>query len=163
LDYTVVIAVRQRFGDGNIEDALLETDAPFVGREKSYAFDCAGVDSSQSAIMLFQSQGVGRTQTLEVNGQTVFGGIPASPGFVAFQGAGGGVGNFPVASWNGNVMLLNPGMLQAQGNSLRIASTTTVGGDLVDNFIIDNLVIIYKTIARGGSGGSTFPGAHDKL
>src|SRR2546427_9241731 len=78
LDFTVVFAVRQRFGDAKIDDLGQETEAPFVGSQKDYAFSCPNVDPSQQAILLFQCQGANVQQSLEINGQQIFGGIPAS-------------------------------------------------------------------------------------
>lgn len=60
LDFTVIIHVRQRFGDNELEDLNdigLETNAPFVGQQKDFEFRCPNVDPSQRAILLFQSQG----------------------------------------------------------------------------------------------------------
>ncbi len=57
LDFTVIVTVRQRFGDANQDDFGQETDAPFVGQQKDFSFGCPNVDRTQQAILLFQSQG----------------------------------------------------------------------------------------------------------
>jgi hypothetical protein len=40
--------------------------------------------------------------------------------------------------WVGNVLIINQGVLRDSGNTLRIAS----GGD---EFVVDNVVVVYKT------------------
>src|SRR4051794_29838882 len=106
LDFTVVINVRQRFGDSQSEERGLEEDAPFVGASKDFEFSCPNVDSGAGGILLFQSQGVSHNKNiLEVNGIPVFGGIPAASIEIT-----------PVsimAVWSGNVMLVSPGVLRA--------------------------------------------------
>ncbi len=152
LDFMVVIPVRQRFGEDTAADDAwnigLERDAPFVGLEKSFEFDCPDVNPRESAILLFQSMGVDVRQTLEINGQRVYGGIPVTPASVPWY-----AGVSRVAAWTGNVMLLNPGMLQSRANILRIASTATFlpveDGGGIDSFVIDNLVVVFKTIGSG--------------
>ena len=47
------------------------------------------------------------------------------------------------AEWNGNVMLIEPGVLR-ENNVLRIRSGELSNGNL-DDFIIDNLVVLFKT------------------
>jgi len=140
LDFTVVITVRQRFGDSEADDIAQETEAPFVGAEKSYDFRCPNVDSRQQAILLFQCMGANAQQSLEINGQPVFGGIPSSvesltipdPPTLLFR-----------AQWNGNIMLIHEGVLH-ENNVLRIQAGELGDGN-IDNFIVDNLVVIFKT------------------
>jgi len=147
LDFTVVITVRQRFGDNDIEDAGLETDAPFVGSEKNFEFHCPNVDSRQQAVLLFQCMGANGQQSMEINGRQVFGGIPSAVELVTLPN-----NNFVSrAQWNGNVMLIEPGVLR-EDNVLRIQSGQ-LSDDNLDDFIIDNLVVMFKT----RSGVSTQP------
>ena len=146
LDFTVVITVRQRFGDNDIEDAGLETDAPFVGSEKDFEFDCPNVDSRQQAVLLFQCMGTNGQQSMEINGRQIFGGIPAATELVTLP-----TGIVSHAQWNGNVMLIEPGVLR-EDNVLRIQSGK-LSDDNLDDFIIDNLVVMFKT----RSGVSTQP------
>lgn len=153
LDFTVVIQVRQRFGNqantGNV-DIGLEFDAPFVGTEKEYRFQCRNVDSNQTAILLYQTQGVGVRQRMEINGQQIFGGIPASTDVAPITHISpppGGVEILKFAQWNGNVMLVHPGVLKPS-NVLLIRAENLADGQR-DNFIIDNLVVLFKT--RRGS------------
>jgi hypothetical protein len=144
LDFTVVMPVRQRFGDAHADDFGQETEAPFVGSQKDFEFRCPNVDRSEQAILLFQCQGANVQQRLEINGQQIFGGIPASVESFAspflFQGH---VQNFLHAVWNGNVMLVHPGVLQ-ENNVMRIRAANLGDGER-DNFIIDNIVVLFKT------------------
>ena len=139
LDFTVVITVRQRFGDDDVEDVGLETEAPFVGSQKDFEFHCPNVDSRQQAILLFQCMGTNAQQTMEINGRQVFGGIPSAVEVATLPN------DFIVsrAQWNGNVMLIEPGVLR-EDNVLRIRAGK-LSDDNVDDFIIDNLVVVFKT------------------
>lgn len=150
LDFTVVIVVRQRFGDREEDDLGLETEAPFVGSQKDFPFRCPGVDTSQQAILLFQCQGANVQQSLEINDQRIFGGIPPAVEQAAFPvPVEGQIQNFAVAQWSGNVMLVHPGVLQ-EDNVLRIQAREIGDSGNLDNFIIDNLVVVFKT--RRGVG-----------
>ena len=165
VDYTVIMPVRQRFGD-DIRDEKesvreresgIETEAPFVGAEKSFPFQCPGVDRSQSAILLFESMGVSVRQTLEINGQQIFGGITTSNDFESRTIGGGSDAHQDrtiFARWKGHVLLIHPGVL-AQNNVLRIQSGPYTSGNL-DDFVIDNMVVIFKTTS--GVSGTLDPG-----
>ena len=146
LDFTVVITVRQRFGDNDIEDTGLETDAPFVGAEKDFEFHCHNVDSRQQALLLFQCMGTNGQQSMEINGRPIFGGIPAATELLTLPS-----GIVSHAQWNGNIMLIEPGVLR-EDNVLRIQAGKLTDDNL-DDFIIDNLVVVFKT----RSGLSTQP------
>lgn len=158
VDFTVVIDVRQRFGDLkrdekpslNETESGLEPEAPFVGAEKSFAFRCPSVDRSQFALLLFQALGVSTVQALEINGQAIFGGIPITVDRDTRR-LGSGSDAHTVhslgARWNGNVMLIHPGVLQ-DNNILRIRSAEMTADNL-DDFIIDNVVVVFKTRASG--------------
>jgi hypothetical protein len=150
LDFTVVIAVRQRFGDREDDDLGQETIAPFVGSKKDYKFRCPGVDPSQQAILLFQCQGANAEQSLEINGRQIFGGIPAAveqvPLPVPIQDQ---IQSVPFAQWNGNIMIVHPRVLQ-ENNVLRIRARELGDSGNLDNFIIDNFVVVFKT--KPGSG-----------
>jgi hypothetical protein len=158
VDFTVVITVRQRFGDQKEDriDSLsqrefgLEASAPFVGAEKDFPFQCPGVDRSQPAILLFQSMGVTKAQVLEINGQVIHGGIPVSVDQDSRRLGSGSDAHTDKqmhARWNGNVMLIHPGVL-ALNNVLRIRAAEMTSGN-IDDFIIDNAVVVFKTTARG--------------
>jgi len=139
LDFTVVITVRQRFGDDDVEDRGLEIDAPFVGSQKDFEFHCPNVDPRQQAILLFQCQGTSVQQSMQINGRKVFGGIPQA--IELFTLPDGDLAAH--AQWNGNVMLIDPGVLR-EDNVLRIQAGK-LGDDTIDDFIVDNLVVVFKT------------------
>jgi hypothetical protein len=132
-DFTVILFQRQQFGNEPRTFEDVEPNVPFVGATKSYAFDCPGIDSGETAFLMFQSRDVDHPKNIfRVNGVDVFGGLPASPARDA---------------WNGNILLLEPHhQLKAAGNVLRVESRNARGQgvDDIDDFIIDNVVIVYK-------------------
>lgn len=133
--YTVVLFSRQHLGNapGLFDEA--EPDVVFAGPVKEVPFACPGVDAAETALLMFQSRDVDhRRNVLRVNGVDVFGGLPVSPARNA---------------WNGNILLLEPHhQLRASGNVLRVEARTSDGGSTgdVDDFILDNVVIVYKAI-----------------
>jgi hypothetical protein len=140
LSFTVVMNGRHQFGDTD------QDIGTFSGSSAEFSFDCPRVSSDQ-ALLLFQSTSVQGEQTLEVNGTTVFGGIPETDRVVAGTGFTSGPPGFPQHShqilafslgWAGQVMIINPGVLRDANNVLRIAS----GGD---EFVVDNVVVLFKT------------------
>ena len=154
IDFTVVMDVRQRFGDLKRDEkpslheseSGLEDEAPFVGAQKSFAFRCPSVDRSQFALLLFQALGVSTKQALEINGQTIFGGIPITVDRdTRTLGSGSDAHTVHAlgARWNGNVMLIHPGVLQ-ENNVMRIQAAEMTAENL-DDFIIDNVVVVFKT------------------
>ena len=139
--FTVVQYQRQHFGNqpGSFND--IEPDVPFVGAAKEYAFDCPQVDPAETAILLFQSRDVSHSRNiLQINGTPVYGGLPVSPSR---------------DTWNGNVLLVEPRhQLRATGNVLRVEARNPsggTGGD-IDDFIVDNLVVQYKTLDLSQQG-----------
>jgi hypothetical protein len=132
-DFTVIIRVRQHFGDD--EDSM---PGVFVGNNHSYPFPCPNVDSQQEAVLLFQTLGVSHERNfIAINsiGATgdpeVFGGIPVSRSN---------------QHWNGNVMIIRPGVLD-ENNILRLGARASNGSLLgdIDEFVIDNVVVLFKT------------------
>jgi hypothetical protein len=133
-DFTTIISVRQHFGDD--PNAL---PGAFAGANKSFDFDCPNIDSGQSAVLLFQTLSVDHDKNFIAINSTgaegdpeVFGGIPVSRSN---------------QDWNGNVMLVRPNVLRESGNVLRLGARDSRGsllGDL-DEFVVDNVVILYKT------------------
>ena len=133
--YTVVLLSRQHLGNdaGVFND--VEPNVVFVGPAKDFLFDCPGINAAEAAILVFQSRDVDHQQNiLRVNGVDVFGGLPASPAR---------------DTWNGNILLVERHHhLQTTGNVLRVEARRSDGsstGD-VDDFILDNVVIMYKTL-----------------
>src|SRR5215203_1481515 len=131
-NFTVVQYQRQHFGNqpGSFND--IEPDVPFVGAAKEYVFDCPHVNPAETAILLFQSRDVSHSRNiLHINGTQVYGGLPVSPSR---------------DTWNGNILLIEPHhQLRATGNVLHVESRPAGAGGDIDDFMIDNVVIMYKT------------------
>ena len=132
-NFTVILFQRQHFGNepGSFND--IEPNVPFAGSAKDFSFDCPGVNPGETAFLMFQSRDVDHQRNIfQVNGVDVFGGLPASPARDA---------------WNGNILLIEPDhQLRATGNVLHVESRNSNGGsgNDIDDFIIDNVVIVYK-------------------
>src|SRR5215470_5571482 len=93
-NFTVILFQRQHFGNepGVFND--IEPNVPFAGSAKDFAFDCPGINPSETAFLIFQSRDVEhRRNIFQINGVDVFGGLPASPARDA---------------WNGNILLIEP-------------------------------------------------------
>jgi hypothetical protein len=135
-DFTVILFQRQHLGNDPATFDDIEPDVPFAGSANSFSFDCPGVDPGETAFLMFQSRDVDhRRNILQLNSVDVFGGLPVSPARDA---------------WNANVLLVEPHhQLKSKGNVLHVESRTSSGesaGD-IDDFIIDNVVIVYKIAA----------------
>jgi hypothetical protein len=147
LNFTVIFSSKQQFGgDPNI----FGSPEVFVGQTKDFSFDCPDVGASETAFLLFQSLEVTAADNVfEINGKGVFGGIPVSPDRTTSGRAS--------AAWAGNIMLVEPRHnLQAAGNVLHVQAATLQSG-VIDNFILDNMVIVYKIGPPGGHGGGHHP------
>jgi hypothetical protein len=137
-NFTVVLFQRQHFGNepGVFDD--IEPGVPFAGSAKDFSFDCPGVNPDETALLMFQSRDVDHQRNIfKINGVDVVGGLPASPSSDA---------------WNRNVLLIEPHHeLTAKGNVLHVESRNSNGGrdGDTDDFIIDNVVIVYKTPDSG--------------
>ena len=133
-DFTTVLAQRQHFGNerGNFND--VEPDVMFVGPTKDFEFNCPNVNPGETAFMMFQSRDVDhRRNIFRVNGVDIFGGLPASPSR---------------DTWNGNILLIESRhQLKTTNNVLHVEARNGSGGggSDIDDFIIDNVVIVYKT------------------
>lgn len=139
LDFSIVMNVRHQFGGDDLNEGA------YAGNRGSYAFDCPDVDTNAEAILLFQSKGVGKEQSLEINGTRVYGGVPVTDSVVARALWGPVEANnhdhlVEAASraWSGNVMLVGAGTLRTLGNELEIASDG-------EHFLVDNVVVIFRT------------------
>src|SRR6185295_15209461 len=134
-NYTVVLFSRQHIGNDPEVFNDVEPNVVFVGPAKDFPFDCPGVNTAEAAFLMFQSRDVDHQRNVfRVNGVDVFGGLPASPARDA---------------WNGNVVLIERHhQLKATGNVLRVEARRSDGGSDgdVDDFILDNVVITYKTV-----------------
>ncbi len=133
-NFTVILFQRQHFGNepGTFND--IEPNVPFVGSAKDFSFNCPNVDPGETAFLMFQSRDVNHQRNVfQVNGIGVYGGLPASPSR---------------ETWNGNILLIEPHhQLRETGNVLHVESRNASGGGVgnIDDFMIDNVVIEYKT------------------
>jgi hypothetical protein len=152
LDFTIVTDVRQRFGDyaRGERESPPEADTR-IGLERSFAFRCPSVDRKQFAILLFQTLGVAVRQGLEINGQTIFGGIAPSldpAARILGPRAESPEDRTTLGTWNGHVMLIHPGVLQ-ENNILRIRAAEATAAS-IDDFLVDNVVVVFKTGQQAG-------------
>jgi len=152
LDFTIITDVRQRFGDyaRGEKESPPEADTP-IGLERSFAFRCPSVDRRQFAILLFQTLGVALRQGLEINGQTIFGGIAPSvdpAARILGPRSESAEDRTTLATWNGHVMLIHPGVLQ-ENNILRIRAADATATN-IDDFLVDNVVVVFKTGQQAG-------------
>jgi hypothetical protein len=131
MNFTVILFQRQHFGDQQDAWDAWEPNVPFVGLKKDFSFNCPDVDPGETAILMFQSIGVSRpTNVLQVNGVDVFGGLPRVRA---------------ANNWSGNVLLVEPRhQLKSAGNVMHVEARRHEGN--IDDFIIDNVVILYKTV-----------------
>lgn len=133
-DFTVVLSGRRQFGDerGTFND--IEPKLKPAKRSDDISFNCPNVNPGETAYLMFQSRDVDHQQNFfKVNGVQVFGGLPASRSR---------------DSWNGNILLIESRhKLTAANNVLHVESRNESGGSSgdIDDFIIDNVVIVYKT------------------
>jgi hypothetical protein len=131
-EFTVVVTVRQGFGNEPGYLNSIEPQVPFVGAHKTFTFQCPNVKTNEPAVLMFQTRAVSHNRNvLSINGTDVAGGIPVSPS---------------KDTWNGNVMLVAPGVLRTS-NQMLVRSRNAAGGDGgdLDDFILDNVVVMYKT------------------
>ena len=131
--FTVVLFQRQHFGNQPATFNDIEPNVPFAGSTKDFSFDCPGVNPNETALLVFQSRDVDHQRNnFQINGVDVFGGLPPSPAN---------------DTWNGNILLIEPHhRLTAAGNVLHVEARNSNGGrdGDIDDFIIDNVVIVYK-------------------
>jgi len=133
-DFTTILHQRQQFGN---EKGTFNNDEPkvvFVGPTKDFTFNCPNVNPGETAFLVFQSRDVDhRRNIFRVNKVDVFGGLPESPNR---------------DTWNGNILLIaSHHQLKATNNVLHVESRNESGGGGgdIDDFILDNVVIVYKT------------------
>jgi hypothetical protein len=133
-DFTVILHQSAHLGN---EPGVLGP-APFKGPTfDSPPFSCPNVDPSQRAVLLFQTSNVQSAKNvIRINGSDLFGGIPVST-----------TASDESLIWNGNVALVEANVLKASGNVLHLESRNTSGGggDNIDDFVIDNVVVFFKT------------------
>ena len=128
MDFTVIQAVRQRFGDRNFEydEFPLEQEAPFAGLKEEYQFACPGINPRETGVLQFESLGVtagrryvfapafsGKRNILRINGVDIPGGI--TPG--AYRSDVGYIWHF----WKAHTLLV-PANILDENNVLYIES-----------------------------------------
>lgn len=133
-DYTVIRFQRQHFGNQQGVFNDIEPGVEFAGPAKDYSFPCPNVNPREAAFLMFQSRDVDLPRNIfRINGVDIFGGLPVSPNR---------------DTWNGNIMLIESRHeLKPTNNVLHVESRNASGGSNgdLDDFIIDNVVIVYKT------------------
>jgi len=154
-DFTVIQAVRQRFGDATADLAEIaeEQEAPFVGQSKEFPFSCPNVIPGETAILQFetlavsagQRQGLARN-ILPINGVNIPGGITAGA-TVEVQGR-------RLPYWKAHLLTVAPNVLREQ-NVLRIEAVNIPfgPGQTLDNFVVDNIVVFFKIRTQPVLGG----------
>ncbi len=160
LDFTVIIRVRQRFGqeggDNHPNSTREVTDAgtaPWVGASAEYEFECYRVDTNAEAILQFESLSVsaGNSDNLptrniiRINGMDIAGSI--TPG--------------PARFWKTHSLVVQPGLLRER-NSVYVESLLFAPAGF-DNFVLDNMVVWYKTRRSPIPPGSQVAEAPDTL
>jgi hypothetical protein len=146
VDFTVIQAVPQRFGDATPDrsEGLVETEAAFIGKSKDFPFSCSNVLSEEWAVLSFRSRGVsavtdfglGNANTRQINGVDIPGGMTRDP--VAAEVA---VREMPL--WTTHSLLVPPNVLKDE-NVLHIESVRIPQAACLDNFIIDSIVVFFK-------------------
>jgi hypothetical protein len=134
-DFVVIVNVRQHYGN---EAGLFGPELTFAGNNKDFSFDCPGLDTTSPAVLLFQTRDVDNERNFfNINGRDIPGGIPVSA---------------ERDDWNANVAIVGAGWLKDRSNVLQIGARNDQGGLLgdIDDFLIDNVVLIYRTRATPG-------------
>jgi len=152
MNFTVIQEVRQRFGDEVGEEEPVEKQAPFVGQSKDFPFACPSVDRASAAVLQFESRGVqsgyfdeGPRNIARINGTDIPGGITPGP-YWRSEGRQMGL-------WKGHSLIVPANVLREQ-NVLHIEAVPVPSLRLhLDNFVIDNVVVFFKT--RGSVVGGT--------
>jgi hypothetical protein len=155
-DFTVIQSVRQRFGDEVGEEELVEKQAPFVGASKDFPFSCPSVDRTSAAVLQFESRGVQSgyydelpRNIIRINGIDIPGGITPGP-FWRTESRQMGL-------WKSHSLIVPANVLREQ-NVLHIEAVPIPSLLLhLDNFIIDNVVVFFKTRASLVGGGIVGP------
>jgi len=133
-DFTTVLDKAKHFGNeqGTFND--VKPTVTFAGPTRDFSFDCPNVNPGETAFLMFQSRDIDNQRNIfRVNGIDIDGGLPVSPS---------------KDTWNGNIVLISSRhQLKATNNVLHVESRNGNGGggSDIDDFIIDNVVIVYKT------------------
>src|SRR3989304_4481404 len=144
-DFTVIQAVRQRFGDEVGEEEPVEKQAPFVGQSKDFPFSCPSVGSASAAVLQFESRGVQSgyfdelpRNIIRINGIDIPGGITPGP-FWRNENL-----NRQMGLWKGHSLIVPANVLREQ-NVLHIEAVPVPSlSPHLDNFVIDNVVVFFR-------------------
>lgn len=155
-DFTVIQSVRQRFGDEFRDETTVEAQAPFVGASKDFAFACPGVDSAAEAVLQFETRGAQYgykdehpRNIIRINGVDIPGGITPGPYLESMTP--------PMTIWKSHTLTV-PANLLGERNVLHVEAVKF--RDLrnqLDNFVLDNVVVFYKTRRSTVVGGTVGP------
>lgn len=144
MDYTVIAASRHRFGDENAEflEPELERNAPFVGVDHTFLFDCTDIDRNEIAILQLMTLGIShRNNIIQVNSENIPGGLGTSVESDRFD-----VLSLVRQIWVPQTLLVRGPLLRPVSNRLFVRSVASDGDPTnEDNFVLDNIVLFYKT------------------
>src|SRR4029453_3633396 len=137
VDFTVIQAVPQRFGDATPDrsEGLVETEAAFIGKSKDFPFSSPNLLGGGWGVVNFRSRrvpavadfGLGNANILQINGVDIPGGMTRDP--VAAEVA---VRQMPL--WTNHSLLVPPNVLKEE-NVLHIESVRIPQAACLDNFI----------------------------
>ncbi|MGC2236595.1 MAG: hypothetical protein WA584_10565 [Pyrinomonadaceae bacterium] len=144
-DYTVIMVQKHQFGDDPGIFKNVESDVTFEGPTMiDVLFDCPNINPALTAVLMFQSRDVEFLRNiLRINDVDV-------PGALA-ESAAVKPTTSELAGWNGTIQIIDPRHnLKATGNRLHVEARNSGGGGggELDDFILDNMVIMYKTLPR---------------
>lgn len=131
-DFTVVFSGRHHMGDTEGRFNREAPDCKFMGQHGVFSFDTPGVNADAEAVLTFQSFGIDlRTNTLSINGTDIP--FALSPSVER--------------EWKAHSVVVPAGVLKDSGNEIRLDALTRSGSPdgNVDDFLVDNMSIHYKT------------------
>jgi hypothetical protein len=133
-DFTVIIHQPVHLGN---ESGLFGPGIQWAGPLFETGFPCPNVNSSQRAVLMFQTRSVQTARsTIKINNSTLADGIPVSST---------GTSESPI--WNGNVAIVEANVLQESNNRLQVQALNPAGtgGGNLEDFLLDTMVIFFKT------------------
>lgn len=128
--FQYIVTMRKHFGD----NPEWHSGIVFEGGEADYTFSASDVNPNARAVLMLRTYGVGNNHNvLKINGK---------------QLAHGLVAHSVEEEWVTQIVEVDPGLLKASGNILRIEARDANGGQAngqLDDFVIDSVVLMYKT------------------
>jgi hypothetical protein len=141
-EFVVIDSVRQHFGLA--KDTLIP-GVPFKGAKFDYPFQCQNVDASSPAVLMFEAYHADNdANSMKVNGSAIAGGIPADH-------------TGDARGWSSHTVLIGANVLKNGNNALHVEVALNNQGEAKADFIIDNVVLLYKT--KTGTA-TPFPGGN---